>query len=49
MHDSEVRDERVVHVLPEERGGVEGVEGDSVGPVVCESKLAFATHRKVRQ
>ena len=35
MHDTKVGDQRVVHVLPEERGGVERVEGDSVGPAVC--------------
>lgn len=31
MHDFQVWDEWVVHVLPKERGGVEDVEGDAVG------------------
>jgi hypothetical protein len=31
VHDFQVRHDRVVHVLPEERGGVEDVEGDAVG------------------
>lgn len=34
MHDAEVRDERVIHVLPEEGGVFERVEGDAVGSVL---------------
>lgn len=33
MHDAEVGDERVVHVLEEERRGAKGIEGDAVRPV----------------
>ena len=31
MHDFQMRHDGVVHVLPEERRGVEDVEGDAVG------------------
>lgn len=34
MHEFEVWDQWVVHVLPEEGGGVEHVEGDAVGSVL---------------
>lgn len=33
MDEREVGYERVVHVLPEERGGTEDIEGDAVGSV----------------
>ena len=31
MDEFQVRDQGVIHVLVEERGGVEGVQGDAVG------------------
>ncbi len=36
MYDSEMRDYRVVHVLPEKRGIIESVERDPVRPAVYE-------------
>lgn len=47
MHDSKVGDQRVVHVLPEEGIGVEGVEGDSVGPAVGIAMSAVAMKEDV--
>ena len=38
MDDAEVRDDGVVHVLPEEWAAVEGIEGDAVRTV--EDKLS---------
>lgn len=34
MHDAKVGNERIIHVLPEQGSGVEGVEGDSIGPAM---------------
>lgn len=47
MHDSKVGDQGVVHVLPEEGGGVEGVKGDSIRPAMKTPWSAVATHEKV--
>ncbi len=38
VHELEVRDQRVVHVLPEERGRVEDVEGDAVRTKGCKAQ-----------
>ena len=47
MNDEEVRDNGIVHVLPEQRGVVEGVEGDSVrSGVISEQCIGVFTESR---
>lgn len=45
MHNAKVRNEGVIHVLPEEGGGVKGIKGDSIRPATDTVVLAIATHK----
>lgn len=39
VYDSEMRDYRVIHMLPKERSVIESIERDTVGPAVCENDV----------
>ncbi len=45
MHNAKVGNEGVIHMLPKEGAGVEGVEGDSIGSAMNTVVSAVATRR----
>ena len=45
MHNPKVRNDGIIHVLPEEGGGVEGIKGNSIRPATDPVVLAIARQK----